>query len=82
MTEKTFSYLVDKSGHLIGYTETAAKGGEIVSYGEWLPEQGVFHEIGRAKISRDKKHEPNFRLLNDGETACRYDVNYGGGETI
>ena len=82
--EKTFAYLIDPKNPalLIGWTKTTAKGGELVSYGEWLPEKEIFHEIGRAKVTRNKKYTKHFQVLEDGETACQYDVNYGGGMPV
>lgn len=62
--------------YIVGYAYTSAKNGETVSYGHELP-GGPIHQIGRAKISRNKRH-----LKNIEKEFEQFDVNCGGGEAL
>ena len=73
---KKLAALVDGK-YIVGYTYTAAKNGDVVSYGDLISENGPLHQVGRAKVSRNK------RLLRDIEkNYTEYAVNYGGGPAI
>ena len=75
---KTLAVVIE-NGRPVMEVKTAAKNGDIVAYGRDFTNAGYLIQIGRGKISRNKK------FLGDRELMYSLPfgyVNYGGGHAI
>jgi hypothetical protein len=84
---KSTAYLI-RNGRPVAIADTAAKNGEVVSFGFELLDDCI-HEVGRATVSRAKKWdriaEKCSFLNSDGEREPGLEwafVNYGSGAPI
>lgn len=72
---KTSAYLI-RAGRVVAIADTAAKSGDVVSYGFTVLDDCI-HEVGKAKVSRAKKWD-RYEPINED----RAFVNYGGGAPV
>lgn len=75
---KTQAVIV-RNGIVVAQVVTAAKNGEVVSYGFHKATGGSLVETGKAKISRAQKYIGNDELMASLENAH---VNFGGGDCV
>ena len=78
MATKTTAVLL-RAGCVVAQCKTAARGGEVLSYGFERVRGGALLELGRAKVSRAQKYLGDRELMASLETAI---VNRGGGPEV
>ena len=76
---KTTAVLIE-AGHVVAQTVTAAKSGEVVSYG-WQQSGNTLVQVGMVKISRARRYLDNRELMLSLENRVAL-VNRGGGDLI
>ncbi len=75
---KTTAVLI-RAGRAVAQCETAARDGDVLSYGFERVRGGALLEIGRAKVSRARKYLGDAELMSALDTAI---VNRGGGPEV